>query len=254
MGTLDSYLHFRLPSGDGGDASPPEKSGDTGDTGLSAAERKGCIVARGCRQAGDNGDHQKQCEMPLRGPLEERAGDSTPSPVVTIVARPATLSGDTQSQAGSGTRGSVASVATFSGRNPGAGPGGGAQSQAGCAAQPFVADVANRPMRVAWHGWNERATQSERDCLIDLAEWRARQHEAPDLCGCGDTLFWRIAPGAPWRCRTCDRPNARLRVQWLVAGGGPTARSAARQPCAAPGCAGESHKKFVKSFSVERCF
>ena len=235
MGTLDRYLHFRLPSGGAGDVSPLTGDGDNGDTPDKPKEDLDLFVARGRVSAGDNGDHQKQCEMPSQAPAEGGAGNSTPSPVVTIVAGAFTPSGDTQSQAGSGFEGLVANVAVASGGGTGAGLGGDTQSQAGSGLQPFVADVANRPMRVVWHGWSEQATRAERDCLIDLVEWRARQNEAPDPCGCGDTLFWRIAPGAPWRCRTCDRPNARLRVQWLPAGGGPAARAAARK-CDAPDC------------------
>ena len=92
-------------------------------------------------------------------------------------------------------------------------------------------------MRVAWQGWTEHATRSERELMADLAFWRAHHSEVPEACpACGDSMFYRLAERSPWRCRTCEPVDARLRVQWLVAGGGPTARSAARQPCAAPGC------------------
>ena len=235
MGTLDRYLHFRLPSGDGVPRNPPSKSGDTGDTGLSGAEKQRLQ----CRQrVSPPPATVATIENSVEYPAEVRSGCPGESTVPPVVSGLATPSGDTQSQAGSGTQGSVASVATFFEGIPGKEPSGDTQSQAGCAVRPFVANIATRPMRVVWQGWSERTPQSVKDCLIDLAEWRARQGEVPGPClTCGDTLFWRIARGAPWRCRTCERPDARTKVQWLAAGGGPAARSVAReQPCTGPGC------------------
>ena len=95
---------------------------------------------------------------------------------------------------------------------------------------------ADRPMRVAWQGWTEHATRSERELMTDLAFWRGHHGEVPEACPiCGDGMFYRLAERSPWRCRTCEPVDARLKVQWLPAGGGPVARSAARQ-CDAPGC------------------
>jgi hypothetical protein len=94
-------------------------------------------------------------------------------------------------------------------------------------------------MRVAWQGWSERTPRSVRDYLIDLAAYRAHQHEVPGPCQCGDTVFWRIERGAPWRCRTCERPDAGFKVQWLVVGAGPMERAVAKdreRSCAKPGC------------------
>jgi hypothetical protein len=44
---------------------------------------------------------------------------------------------------------------------------------------------------------------------------RADTPEAP-CPACGDRVFYKLAAGSPWRCRTCERPNARLSVQWFV--------------------------------------
>ena len=35
---------------------------------------------------------------------------------------------------------------------------------------------------------------------------------------CGDGVFWRRQRGRPWRCRTCSRPDAYARGEWLVGG------------------------------------
>ena len=213
MGALDRWLDFRKP----GDAAPAGEGGDTGDTGLKPAENQGVQ----CRQrVSPPPATPATTENSVEYPAEVRSGQIANSTVSPVVTRPATPSGDMQSLAGCGVQGSVAAVT-------------------GVASWEAVAtSSADRPMRVAWQGWSERTPQSVKDCLVDLAEWRARQDEVPRPCvTCGDTLFWRIARGAPWRCRTCQRPDARMKVQWLAAGGGPTARSAARQPCAAPGCA-----------------
>ena len=91
-------------------------------------------------------------------------------------------------------------------------------------------------MRVAWQGWTEHAARSERELMADLAFWRAHHSEVPEACpACGDSMFYRLAERSPWRCRTCEPVDARLKVQWLAAGGGPVARAAARR-CDAPGC------------------
>jgi hypothetical protein len=35
---------------------------------------------------------------------------------------------------------------------------------------------------------------------------------------CGDRVFYKLAAGSPWRCRSCERPDARLDIhRWFVA-------------------------------------
>ena len=211
MGALDHWLDFRTP----GDSAP---AGDTGDTGLRSAENQGLQRRQKVSPPPATPVTIESSVECLAEGRSGQPGDTTLSPVVTA---PATPSGDTQSQAGRGVEVPVAAVTSVA-------------SWEAVATSP-----ADRPMRVAWQGWSERTPQSVKDCLVDLAEWRGRQGEVPGAClTCGDTLFWRIARGAPWRCRTCERPDARTKVQWVAVGGGPMARAVARereQACDKPG-------------------
>jgi hypothetical protein len=56
-------------------------------------------------------------------------------------------------------------------------------------------------------------------------------------CQCGDRVFFQLAGQSRWRCRTCDRVDAGLKVErWLVT---PAGRAVACAHCGAPIHAGE---------------
>jgi hypothetical protein len=50
-------------------------------------------------------------------------------------------------------------------------------------------------------------------------------------CACGDRVFFRLGHDQPWRCRTCERADARLRVQrcWIAPAGTATTTTPAQE-------------------------